>query len=154
MLLACGFDQECLKSSWCLCCLGNQRNVENVETNDKRHRVYTERFYVLNAALRYLAYSRGPNTFNSHTLPLLKHQSHLNNFRPKVISKFSDVRTIAILDVVTPENILARTHPSILFSFLITSSQGFRIHKFSLRHRSLSILNLKKNRQSQIKAIV
>jgi hypothetical protein len=35
--------------------------------------------------------------------PLLKHQSHLNNFRPKVISKFSDVRTIAILDVVTPE---------------------------------------------------
>jgi hypothetical protein len=23
------------------------------------------------------------------------HQSHLNNFRPKVISKFSDVRTIA-----------------------------------------------------------
>jgi hypothetical protein len=24
------------------------------------------------------------------------HQSHLNNFRPKVISKFSDVRTIAI----------------------------------------------------------
>jgi hypothetical protein len=39
------------------------------------------------------------------SIPELKHQSHLNNFRPKVISKFSDVRNIAKYRRCYPRNV-------------------------------------------------
>jgi glyoxylase-like metal-dependent hydrolase (beta-lactamase superfamily II) len=48
------------------------------------------------------------NTFNSHTIPLLKHQSHFNNFRPKVLSNFSDVRTFATYRRCYPRNLSPR----------------------------------------------
>jgi hypothetical protein len=90
MFLTCVYDQECLKSSWCLCCLGKQRNVENVETNDKRQRVYTEHVYVLNAALRYLAYYLGSEDTPIHSflIPYPKGSESMNSASDIVLCRF------------------------------------------------------------------
>jgi hypothetical protein len=53
---------------------------------------------------------RTPSTHSS-TLPLLKHQSHSKNFRPKVISKFSNVRTIARNTRCYPRNLWHQSTP-------------------------------------------
>jgi hypothetical protein len=67
-------------------------------------------------------------TFDSHTPPLLKHQSHLNKFRPKVFSKFLSVVCIHYRPHVVLQKCAPRTycnlpgpmrHPGSLQSTLI-----------------------------------